>query len=429
MMSFYAKVWLVAAVALAAPAAAPGRAGQIGKIDAALAAAGQYLVGKQADDGAWRSETYGCFRGGLSLTPHVMSSLYFLPQAGPSRLRGTFRRGVDYLAGFAGKDGRLDVSRGELLFPVYTAASASRVVVLEQKTPRNLLAQRAWLACLRARQLNERLGWSEADTEYGGWGFSMDVPRKPDPGGAKQRFFESNLAATIYGLAALRSAKGPQDDPAYRQVLVFVRRCQNFHDDPAAADPKFDDGGFFFIPDDPLQNKAGLAGTDRFGRRRFYSYGTMTADGLRALLRCGLKRDHPRVAAARRWLERNFSATRNPGTFAPDREVLREATYYYWAWAVSHALIALRIDQVDTGRGKVPWAERLAAELLRRQQPDGSWANSYTDGREDDPLVATPFAAAALAICRSVLTGEYQSLGGGCRTAGATRRPERPGTP
>ncbi len=46
----------------------------------------------------------------------------------------------------------------------------------------------------------------------------------------------------------------------------------------------------------------------------------------------------------------------------------------------------------------------LAEELLRRQRPDGSWSNHYTDAMEDDPLIATPFAAAALAIGSRVLT-------------------------
>ena len=55
------------------------------------------------------------------------------------------------------------------------------------------------------------------------------------------------------------------------------------------------------MPGDEAQNKAGrTAGTDRFGHVRMRSYGTMTADGIRRLLRCGLAEDHPRVAAARR---------------------------------------------------------------------------------------------------------------------------------
>lgn len=402
---------------------------RIRRIDGALAAAGQFLLAQQQDDGAWRSKTYGFFKAGPSLTPLILSSLYFLPQAGRPNVRAAYRKGVVYLSGFVGSEGRLRVGPRELLFPVYTAASASRVVALEQKTPANLVAQQAWLAYLRSRQLNEHLGWRPADKEYGGWGFSMDLPRKPRPGQLRERFFESNLAATVFALAALRSAKVPPDDPAYSQAIAFVRRCQNFPEQADKAAPAFDDGGFFFIPDDPVQNKAGPAGRDRAGRLRFNSYGTMTADGLRSLLRCGLKGDHPRVVASRRWLEKNFSAKSNPGTFAPDRKILRDATYYYWAWAVSHAFLAVRVETIRTPAGRVRWAEELADELLRRRRSDGTWVNRFTAGREDDPLVATPFAAAALAICRGVITRKYASLGDGC--PGMSRPPQagRPGPP
>ena len=54
----------------------------------------------------------------------------------------------------------------------------------------------------------------------------------------------------------------------------------------------------------------------------------------------------------------------------------------------------------------VRWADELAAELVGRQRADGSWTNGYTDAREDDPLVATPWAAAALAISRNVIAAE-----------------------
>jgi len=51
--------------------------------------------------------------------------------------------------------------------------------------------------------------------------------------------------------------------PHARQTVI----SRNFSDDPSRSDPRFDDGGFFFMPEDPVQNKAGIAGVDRFGRR------------------------------------------------------------------------------------------------------------------------------------------------------------------
>ena len=374
----------------------PEQAALVERIDASLSRATAYLVMEQSPEGAWYSKTYGMFRDGVTLTPYVMSALFFMPG---TEARTAFRKGVDYLMAMVNEDGTLRTGPGGLLFPVLTAASASRMVVLEIKDEIHKRAQIAFLNLIRAWQLTEALGWSPDDLEYGGWGFALRPPKKPESGQLREEFFESNMVATIFGIAALRSARIPLSDPVWQKVLVFVKRCQNFADDPAPADPQFDDGGFFFIPTDPLQNKAGIAGTDRLGRQRFYSYGTMTADGLRALLQCGLPKDHPRVVAARTWLERRFSISDNPGTFNPDREVLRNATYYYWSWSVAHAFDRLGLKEFEQNGKTVHWAIELAAELLRRQQSDGTWTNTYTDAREDDPLVATSWAAAALAIC------------------------------
>ena len=386
------------------------------RIDAALARAGNFLVEKQESDGAWRSDVYGALRDGPSLTPYVLSALYFLPETGVKG-RQAFDRGVEYLIDFVDGEGRLKIEPRELLFPVYTAASASRVIALRERDDRHLNAQAAWLGYLRQRQLTEALGWRPEEPEYGGWGYSLDLPHRPAAGKPKDFFCESNLSATVFGLAALKSARVPEADLAYSQALTFVKRCQNYPESPDNADPKFDDGGFFFLPGDAVQNKAGIAGVDRFDRQRFRSYGTMTADGLRALLRCGLSYDHPRVVAARDWLVRNFSAETNPGEFPSDRAVLQDATYYYWTWAVAHAFLALEMERgqeanshscpiaaATSSSGDVPsWTRPLAEELLRRQRPDGTWGNRYTDAKEDDPLVATPWAAAALAIAKRVL--------------------------
>jgi hypothetical protein len=187
---------------------------------------------------------------------------------------------------------------------------------------------------------------------------------------------------------------------------VFVTRCQNLAEAGEDDDPAFDDGGFFFTPTDPVRNKAGVAGTDRSGTVRYHSYGSATADGLRALLRCGLSPGDRRVAAARRWLERHFSATTNPGVFEPARADERDATYFYYAWSLAHAYRALGGRMQEGDARETAWAERLARELLRRQRRDGTWSNSFTASKEDDPLVATPLALGALGLCRMFVPPE-----------------------
>jgi hypothetical protein len=404
---------LVLVVSLTAAGCSAGQPARLTRIDTSLTGAVEYLLDQQSPDGAWRSQTYGCFRDGPTLTPYIMSCLLFLPQ-GREQVQSSFRKGVQYLVDMVDEDGSIRTGPHGLNFPVYTAASASRVVVLLDKTPDHFKAQAAWLAYLRARRLGTSLGWEPSDADYGGWGFALTIPKKAAPGQFKCAFCESNLTATIFGIGALASAKIPRDDPVWEDILIFVKKCQNFSDDPGKSDERFDDGGFFFRPGDALENKAGIAGRDRLGRERYYSYGSMTADGLRALMGCGLGAEHPRVVAARKWLERNFTVTTNPGTFARDREVLREATYYYWLWSVAHAFTRLGIREIRTESGKVNWAEVLADELIARQRPDGTWVNRFTDEKEDAPLVSTPWAAAALANCRYVLTAKGDLANGTC---------------
>jgi squalene-hopene/tetraprenyl-beta-curcumene cyclase len=371
-------------------------AGRLGRLERSLSRAARFLLDRQAVDGAWRSNVYGPFKDGPSLTPWVLQTLHACRST--PRLQAACRRGSAYLAALARPDGTIDEGKYGFSYPVYTAAGAVTVLSRPEDAARRQ-ARAAWLTYLRRRQLTDDLGWRPSDREYGGWGFSSRLPRKPK----QEALTESNISATVFALEALRAAGVPRTDPAFRKALTFVRRCQNYEDEPKRRHPVLDDGGFFFIYDDPDRNKAGLAGREDSGRERFFSYGSTTADGLRCLSACGLPPDHVRVRAARAWLERRFQAGRNPGHFAEGCEGKRQATYYYYAWSVSRALAATDGPTIRTPRGRVAWAEELADELLKRQRRDGSWSNPASLVREDDPVVATCLAASALAACRRVV--------------------------
>ena len=334
----------------------------------------------------------------------MLRTLLHLPAS--AEIENRYHKGVAYLAAQVRRDGTIETGPQGINYPVYTAAGA--VGVLSQPcNARHRDARDGWLAYLRERQLTEDLGWQPDDKPYGGWGYAPRLPRKPKPGEPLPPLTESNLSATVFALEALREAGVKQDDPALRKALVFVRRCQNYSDDERQREAAFDDGGFFFIYDDGVRNKAGVAGKDRSGQDRYFSYGSTTADGLRALLLCGRPADDPRVAAARAWLEANFRSDSNPGKYADEPpSPTREAVYYYYCCSVARALLAARLEELRTPRGKVRWAETLADELVKRQRRDGSWCNHLVPQREDDPLVATSLGALALATCRESLTGK-----------------------
>jgi len=364
------------------------------RIDRALSAAATYLLGCQSPNGSWVSDVYGPFKDGLSLTPLVLHALLTLP-AGKD-VEPACRKGADYLASKVQSDGTIDGGQYGITYPVYTSAGAVQVLA-HPGNGRHRKARDAWVAYLRERQLTEDLGWQPANKPYGGWGYSPRLPRKPKPGEPLLPLTESNLSATLFALEALHAAGSKADDPAIHKALTFIQRCQNYTDDPKQREEGFDDGGFFFIYDDPVRNKAGAVGMDRTGHERYASYGSTTADGLRSLLLCCRPLDDPRVAAARTWLETNFRGDIHPGKYANDLEHNRGGVYYYYCNSVSQAFRAVQLKELQTPRGKIRWAESLADELLRKQRKDGTWSNPLVPQREDDPLVATSLAVLALA--------------------------------
>jgi hypothetical protein len=208
------------------------------------------------------------------------------------------------------------------------------------------------------------------------------------------------LSATTFALDALKAA-GVTDPKPYEGAETFLRRCQNA------------DGGFHFIYDDPVRNKAGSPDPPPANPTRFHSYGSTTADGLRALsitqpIRYRLEDEAAKPVIIVRgnptpminawfWLEKHFRADAHPGVYIPQHERNREAVYYYYAASVSKAL---RHMGAKTAGGK-DWAAALGAELTKRQKPDGSWVNPVELVRENDPIVATSNAVVALANCRA----------------------------
>ena len=334
------------------------------KASPALLRGVDYLVSQQQADGSWRSATYGGLKDGVALTGLVVTTLHAGGGRDP-RVEAAVARGLAFLERSTAEP---SFRQG---YPLYNGCFASWALRLKPGFDPGGL-----------RYDLERRQFETEDSRRGGWGYAVLVGSTPE---AVRPLGTSNVSSTVFALGALHGM-GALTPEIRKAAAAYLARLQDLSSD----------GGFCFSPDDHAANKAGAA-TDGL----FTAYGSTTADGLRAMLLCGDAVDSERRSRAARWLTNHFSAAQHPGAFATQREVLRNSYYFYWCWSAAHALHRLGLRETKSG----PWAPALISELSKRQRQDGSWRNEYTDAKEDDPLIATSFALAAMGISMAVDRG------------------------
>jgi squalene-hopene/tetraprenyl-beta-curcumene cyclase len=219
-------------------------------------------------------------------------------------------------------------------------------------------------------------GGPEGEVPFGGFGY--DGKSRPDT---------SNSHFAIEGLLA---AGLPKDDPAVKNALVFLSRCQNLPGEAnkleyAKKAGEADRGGFVYNPLDGTNPKSEKR-TPEGGLR---SEGGMTYAGLKSFLYAGVGKDDPRVKAAIDWIRRHYTLDENPGQ--------KDAGLYYYYHVFAKAMDALGEDQFEDAAGKKhDWRKELFDELKSRQKEDGSWVNSNGAFLENSPELATSFALLAL---------------------------------
>ncbi len=330
----------------------------------ALAKAAKYLWSQQADDGGWHSHTYGLLRSGQSLTPFVLDALLQVPND-VYPLPG---KKVDLAIGFIRSSTRPDGSVGmtDPDIPDYpNYATALSVSALARARRARWEAQVGpMVEYLRKQQFTEQNGWQPKDPAYGAWGMGGNRRTPPDTG-------HVDLSMSRYVIDALRAAGVPTKDLVFEAARVFVERCQNFENA---------DGGFFFSTTEFDTNKAGRDG------EHYRSYGTTTADGILALLASGRPAADPHVLAAQRWLTAHHRDMDVPGFIGEPYQRWPHGLAFYYSAASMQAFLAL-------GAGA---SGSVTEGLKRTQRADGSWSNSENLVKEDDPLIATPFAIRAL---------------------------------
>jgi len=306
------------------------------------------LWSQQSEDGGWHSKTYGLMKSGQSLTPFVLDALLDVPADAKAAPDGAIERSIAFIKRNL-KDGLLGLNGETLDYPNYGSGLALRAMCRAKAE--------GWqpiLAALRAQQLVDRNGWHHDDPAYGAWGMGGQIRTPPDAG-------HVDLAMTRYVLEGFAAAGVPASDEAIVRAQVYLERCQN------------PDGGFYFSTVEADINKAGEGSNGE----KFRSYGSTTADGILALRACGVAKDDPRMKRAQDWLRQHHKVDRVPGFEGTARDIWSHGLRYYYMAAVSSAMPELNTP-------------------LLPARADGSWSNPVNIVKEDDPLIATPFALRVL---------------------------------
>lgn len=217
-----------------------------------------------------------------------------------------------------------------------------------------------------------------SDVKYGGTGYGRTNDR-PD------------LSNTSFFMDALKATGAGADDEAVKRALVFVSRCQNL-EGPHNTTPfakKLNDGGFYYTPAAGGNSQAG--NDEATGGLR--SYGSMTYAGLKSMIFAGVKKDDPRVVAAKKWLAKNYDLKSNPG--------MGTSGLYYYYHTMAKTLDAMGEEKFVDDKGVAhEWRKELIETLAAAQQKDGSWVNENNRWLEGDNAIVTGYALLALAHCK-----------------------------
>jgi squalene-hopene/tetraprenyl-beta-curcumene cyclase len=233
---------------------------------------------------------------------------------------------------------------------------------------------------VRDKQWDDSESIDQSDLRWGGAGY----------GGRNNR---PDLSNTSFLMDALKATGAGADDPAVKNALVFVSRCQNleseYNTSPFAA--KINDGGFYYTVAAGGASMAAAEPGQPEGALR--SYGSMTYSGLKSMIYAGLTPNDPRVKAAVDWAKKNYDLSSNPG--------MGDAGLYYYYHTFSKALDALGQGTLEDAKGVAhDWRRELVDELAKRQQADGSWVNSNKRFMENNNVLVTGFALLTLSNCK-----------------------------
>jgi squalene-hopene/tetraprenyl-beta-curcumene cyclase len=335
-----------------------------GSIAAARVRAIQFLRATQADDGSWTQRDQPGIAGLVTAA---------LLESGVKPDDPLAKKALENLTTFVQPDGGIYFAKSDHRnYETSICLLAFHAANKDGRYDKLIADARSFLKKL---QWDDDEGVARDDTKFGGAGYGKS--QRPD------------LSNTAFLLDALKAAGVGPDDPAMKNALVFVSRCQNLESEhnttPFAS--RVNDGGFYYTPAAGGTSQAGA--TDTGGLR---SYGSMTYAGLKSMIYAGVGPDDPRVKAAFEWIRKHYTLSENPG--------MGQSGVFYYYHTFAKALDAMKLASVTDARGSEhDWRQELAGYLLSLQKENGSWVNMDRRWMEGDPNLTTAYVLLTLVYC------------------------------
>jgi hypothetical protein len=322
----------------------------------------RWLSSAQAPDGTFGSHSYGLMSKGESLTPFVLLAAADPPPRGSSLPLDRVQEAFEGLMALRHPTGALGFAGPVPDYPVYaTAMAISAASRWSLAGWRDLMAPS--IAWLQSQQYRREDGWAE-HRALGGFGMgSLAKPVPPNPG-------HVDLSMTRYAIEALAAAGLSADGPVLRAARGFVLAARSH------------DGGFLYSPVEPALNKGPQGPEGQSG------YGSATCDGLLALAALGADPTETTFRDALDALKGMHRVDENPRVARGP--VPAFATAMVGSYRAGAAEVFRRFG------GPAGWQQPLARAVVADQHEDGRWQNPSPLQKEDDPVIATSYALAAL---------------------------------
>ena len=345
----------------------------------------EFLRSNQGESGGWSHNPHPPSPNFPAITGLVVNAMLLDPRIDSSDK--TVKQGLDYILSFAKDDGSIH----DGMLPTYNTAICVSALS-RARTHQADSALASGIAFLRTVQYhNDNTGGIEAPD----FNEPIDETHPYFGGVGYGRHGRPDMSNMSFFLQAMHDAEVSTKDPAFKRALVFLSRVQMNDDtnDMPFADAS-SQGGFIYATVPNAESIDGRAGQSKAGTieekndggsiTRLRSYGSMTYAGFKSLVYADLSPDDPRIIAAWKWIESNYSLEETPG--------MGDQGYYYFICVMAKALDVYGVDKV----GGRDWRVDIVDTLEELQLDDGSFAVKHERWMENNPDLITAFALTAL---------------------------------